>query len=196
VTGGGWLAFCARCQQPSTKLEAHHGDYAEPTAVSWIFLPCHAAVHFDEQPAAYWSQTTGLRFAAAVAEQLKRRTGRQLDTLDERQRHRLAAGAGAEIALRAIQTFCTIDPAANASASCGRKTPNVSGDIAHDGTVTLCANASYTCLDNTDPRTTSWPSAKALYSPVSAVTQRPAASPAPAPPVRDEDTASSSRPPR
>jgi len=40
-------AYCQRCRTsiPSSKLQAHHNDYARPLDVSWLCDSCHKTVH-------------------------------------------------------------------------------------------------------------------------------------------------------
>jgi hypothetical protein len=101
----GLRVTCDRCRQDRVKIERHHGEYSDPRAVLWLCPYCHGAVHFDEQPAAYWAQTTGTRIvSAAVVEKVR---GRELSTLSPAERDRLARWAGREVAIRARETSVT-----------------------------------------------------------------------------------------
>lgn len=37
--------FCQHCGRPS-KTVAHHPDYANPLAITWLCRPCHRQLHF------------------------------------------------------------------------------------------------------------------------------------------------------
>ena len=95
---GGLTVLCQRCRQIGTRIEAHHGEYSDPIAVSWICPYCHGVVHFDEQPPNYWARTIGARIAAAaIAERLPRR---ELGSLAVDEGRHLAFWAGRQIAIR------------------------------------------------------------------------------------------------
>lgn len=38
-------AFCERCENETSSLNAHHENYLKPLDVEWLCLPCHNIVH-------------------------------------------------------------------------------------------------------------------------------------------------------